>query len=140
MHTGIDFAGPMNTPILSAGSGVIEEARYKGQNGNYVRIRHANGYQTAYSHLNRIAASAREGTRVTQGQVIGYLGNTGLSTGPHLHFEVLIGNRFVDPGKLPDQRDKRLTGKQLADFHRERARIDELMRRPPVRVAQSDGR
>ena len=138
MHTGVDYSGPMNTPIVAAGGGVIDEARYKGNNGYYVRIRHANGYQTTYSHLNKFAASLREGGRVTQGQVIGYLGNTGLSTGPHLHFEVLIGNRFVDPLKLPDQRERRLAGKQLADFHRERARIEELMRRPPVRVAQID--
>lgn len=140
MHTGIDYAGPINTPILAAGSGVIEEARFKGQNGNYVRIRHANGYQTTYSHLNRFASGTREGARVVQGQVLGYLGSTGLSTGPHLHFEVLIGNRFVDPMKLPDQRERRLAGKQLSDFHRERRRIDDLMRRLPVRVVQTEAR
>ena len=140
MHTGVDFAGPVNTPILAAGGGVVDEARFKGQNGNYVRIRHANGYQTTYSHLTRFAAGVREGARVTQGQLIGYLGSTGLSTGPHLHFEVLIGNRFVDPMKLPDQRERRLAGKQLADFHRERRRIDELMRRPPVRMVQTEAK
>jgi Peptidase family M23 len=140
MHTGVDYSGPLNTPIVAAGSGVIEEVRFKVNNGNYIRIRHANGYQTAYSHMSRFAAGAREGAKVTQGQVIGYLGNTGLSTGPHLHFEVLVGNRFVDPLKLPDQREKRLSGKQLADFNRERARIEDLMRRPPVRVARMDGR
>ncbi|HEX4892782.1 MAG TPA: M23 family metallopeptidase [Hyphomicrobiaceae bacterium] len=140
MHTGVDYAGPMHTPVLAAGSGVVEEARPKGQNGNYVRIRHANGYQTAYSHLSRFASGVVEGTRVVQGQVIGFLGSTGLSTGPHLHYEVLVGNRFVDPLKLPDQRERRLGGRQLAEFHRERARIEELMRRPPVRVAQIDAR
>ncbi len=140
MHTGVDYSGPMNTPIVAAGSGVIEEARYKGNNGWYIRIRHANGYQTAYSHLSKFAASVREGGRVAQAQVIGYLGNTGLSTGPHLHFEVLIGNRFVDPLKLPDQRERRLAGKQLTDFHRERARIEDLMRRPAVRTAQIESK
>jgi hypothetical protein len=140
MHTGVDYAGPMHTPILAAGSGVVEEARPKGQNGNYVRIRHANGYQTTYSHMSRFASGIVEGSRVVQGQVIGFLGSTGLSTGPHLHYEVLVGNRFVDPLKLPDQRERRLAGRQLAEFQRERARIHDLMRRPPVRVAQIDGR
>lgn len=138
MHTGIDYAGPIGTPILAAGSGVIEEARYKGNNGNYVRIRHANGYQTAYSHMSKFAPGSREGAKVSQGQVIGFLGGTGLATGPHLHYEVLVGNRFTDPLKLPDQRERKLGGKQMADFQRERMRIEDLMRRPPVRVAQME--
>lgn len=135
LHSGIDWAGPPGTPIVAAGNGTIEEAGYKGQYGNYVRIRHANGYQTAYGHMRSIAPGMRGGLKVRQGQVIGYIGTTGLSSGPHLHFEVLVNNRFVDPLSIQVPREKRLTGRQLATFQRERVRIDELMRRPPVRVS-----
>ncbi len=139
MHTGVDYSAPLGTPILAAGNGVIEEQGHKGQYGNYVRIRHANGYQTAYGHmLGRIPPDIRAGAKVRQGQTIGYLGNTGLSTGPHLHFEILVSNRFVDPMSIQVPKERRLTGKQLTDFQRERSRIEELMRRPPVRVAQLD--
>ena len=139
MHTGVDYSAPIGTPIIAAGNGVIEEQGHKGQYGNYVRIRHANGYQTAYGHmLGRIPPDIRAGAKVRQGQIIGYLGNTGLSTGPHLHFEILVSNRFVDPMSIQVPKERRLTGKQLTDFQRERSRIEELMRRPPVRVAQLD--
>ncbi len=141
MHTGIDYAAPIGTPILAAGNGIIEEQGHKGQNGNYSRIRHANGYQTTYSHMTgRWPPDVRPGSKVRQGQIIGYLGTTGLSTGPHLHFEILVSNRFVDPMSIQMPKERKLTGKQLADFQRERARIEELMRRPPVRVAQLDPR
>jgi murein DD-endopeptidase MepM/ murein hydrolase activator NlpD len=82
----------------------------------------------------------REGVKVRQGQTIGYIGSTGFSTGPHLHYEVLVGSRFVDPLSIQVPRERRLAGKQLADFQRERARIDDLMRRPPVRVMTVDAR
>ena len=135
MHTGVDWAAPIGTPILAAGSGTIEEARHKSYNGNYVRIRHANGYQTAYSHMSRIAPGMKEGTKIRQGQIIGYVGSTGLSSGPHLHYEVLINTRFVDPLSIQVPRERKLSGKDLAEFQRERARIEELMRRAPVMTA-----
>jgi murein DD-endopeptidase MepM/ murein hydrolase activator NlpD len=135
MHTGIDWAAPTGTPILAAGNGTIEEAGRKGYNGNYVRIRHANGYQTAYSHMSRFAPGAAPGVKVRQGQVIGYIGTTGLSSGPHLHFEILVNNQFVNPASIEDQRERQLSGKDLADFTKERNRIDELMRRAPVLTA-----
>ena len=131
-HNGIDWAGPTGTPILAAGNGVIEEAKYKGEFGNYVRIRHANGYQTAYGHMSRYAPTTREGARVRQGEVIGYIGATGLASGPHLHFEILVNTRPVDPLSIQVPRERQLTGKQLADYQKERARVDELMRRQPV--------
>ncbi len=131
-HNGIDWAAPAGTPILAAGNGTIEEARFRGEYGNYVRIRHANGYQTAYSHMLRFAPGVRSGIKVRQGQVIGFVGSTGLSSGPHLHFEVLVNSRFVDPLKIQVPRERKLTGRQLADFQKERARIDDLMRRAPV--------
>lgn len=132
MHTGIDWSGAIGTPIVAAGTGVVEEALYKGGNGKYVRIRHANGYQTAYSHMSGFARGIEPGAKVRQGQIIGFLGNTGYSTGPHLHFEILVNSRFVDPLSIQVPRERQLTGKQLTDFQKERARIDELMRRPPV--------
>jgi murein DD-endopeptidase MepM/ murein hydrolase activator NlpD len=132
MHTGVDWAGPVGTPILAAGRGTIEIAGRKGQYGNYVRIRHANGYTTAYAHLSGFARGVREGVKVRQGQVIGYLGSTGLSSGPHLHYEVLVNNRFVDPNALQVPKEKQLASQDLTEFQRERVRLDELMRRAPV--------
>ncbi|MCB1519946.1 MAG: M23 family metallopeptidase [Hyphomicrobiaceae bacterium] len=135
MHTGVDWAAPTGTPILAAGNGVIEQAGRKGQYGNYVRIRHANGYQTAYAHMSRIAPGVQDGIKVRQGQTIGYVGSTGLSSGPHLHFEVLVNSQFVNPMSIQVPRERQLDGKQLAEFQKERARIDELMRRAPVMTA-----
>lgn len=132
MHTGVDWAAPIGTPILAAGNGLIEEADRKGQYGNYVRIRHANGYQTAYAHMDRFGPGIRQGIKVRQGQVIGFVGNTGFSSGPHLHYEVLVNNRFVDPTQIQVPRERRLAGRQAADFQKERSRIEDLMRRPPV--------
>jgi murein DD-endopeptidase MepM/ murein hydrolase activator NlpD len=133
MHSGEDWACAPGTPIMAAGSGIIEEAGRKGEYGNYVRIRHANGYKTAYGHMMRIAPGVGPGVKVRQGQIVGYVGSTGLSTGPHVHFEVLVNNAHVDPKTtLHAPRDRQLDGKQLADFQKERLRIDDLMRRNPV--------
>jgi murein DD-endopeptidase MepM/ murein hydrolase activator NlpD len=131
-HNGIDWAGPIGTPIMAAGMGTIEEAGRKGEFGNYVRIRHANGYKTSYAHMQRFAPGVSEGVRVLQGQVIGYLGNTGLSSGPHLHYEVHVNSRPVDPMSIQVPRDRKLTTNQLRDFQREKTRIDDLLRRNPV--------
>jgi murein DD-endopeptidase MepM/ murein hydrolase activator NlpD len=135
MHTGVDWATAPGTPILASGNGVVEEAGHKGYNGNYIRIRHANGYQTAYSHLSRFASGLEPGLKVRQGQVIGFVGSTGLSSGPHLHFEVLVNSRFVDPMSIQVPRERKLEGKDLGEFQKERARIEELMRRAPVMTA-----
>ena len=132
MHTGSDWAAKRGTPILAAGSGIIEDARRKGSNGNFVRIRHANGYQTSYSHMHRFAKGLRPGMKVQMGQVIGYVGSTGLSTGAHLHFEVLVNNRKVNPMTIHVPRGRQLAGKSLANFYKERNRINTLMQRSPV--------
>jgi murein DD-endopeptidase MepM/ murein hydrolase activator NlpD len=132
MHTGVDWAAAHGTPIMAAGDGVIEEAGAKGEYGNYIRIRHANGFKTAYGHMSRYAPGVSPGVRVRQGQIIGYVGSTGLSSGPHLHFEVLINGVHANPMAVPIPNDRQLAGKDLADFKREKARIDELMRRHPV--------
>ncbi len=134
MHTGVDWAAPPGTPILAAGAGTIEFAGRRGGYGNRVRIRHGNGYQTTYSHLQRIAEGVTQGARVAQGEVIGYVGSTGVSTGPHLHYEVLVDSRFTDPMKIQVPRSRQLQGRLLAEFRKERARIDDLMNRAPVRT------
>ncbi|MEQ1717136.1 MAG: M23 family metallopeptidase, partial [Hyphomicrobium sp.] len=137
-HNGIDWAAPPGTPILAAGNGVIEEAKYKGEFGNFIKIQHSNGYHSQYAHMSRYAPRIQEGVRVRQGEVIGYVGNTGLSAGPHLHFEIHVAPRPdaplrpVDPLSIQVPRERQLNGKQLADFQKDRARIDELMRRAPV--------
>jgi murein DD-endopeptidase MepM/ murein hydrolase activator NlpD len=132
MHAGVDWAAPIGTPILAAGNGVIEEKKYKGDYGIYARIQHANGYHTAYAHMQRYGPGIEVGAKVRQGQVIGYIGMTGLTQGPHVHYEVLVNSRPVDPTQLQLPRERRLEGKQLADFQKERGRVDDLMRRPPV--------
>lgn len=140
MHTGIDWAAPTGTPILAAGDGTIELAERHGGNGNYTLIRHGNGYKTAYSHQSRFATGIKKGAKVRQGQIIGYVGTTGLSTGPHLHYEVLVNNRFTNPLKVRSPRSRQLNGRMLAEFKKEETRVDELMRRAPVktRIASVD--
>lgn len=124
MHRGLDFAAPRGTPIMAAGSGVIEKAgRNKGY-GNYVRIRHNSEYSTAYAHLSRFARGIRAGSRVEQGQVIGYVGTTGLSTGPHLHYEVLSNGRQVNPFALRMPTVKKLEGPELEAFQTRVAAVE----------------
>ena len=138
-HTGVDWAAPTGTPILAAGDGTVEQVGGRGGYGNYVRIRHANGFATAYGHMSRYGAGVAPGVAVKQGQIIGYVGSTGLSTGPHCHFEVLVNNGFVNPMTIQVPRGLQLTGRQLAEFNRERKRIETLMQMDPVtsRVAQA---
>ncbi len=134
LHSGVDWAGPVGTPIMAAGSGTIEVAGREGGYGNYVRIRHANGYKTAYGHMLRFAEGVAKGVKVRQGQIVGFLGNTGLSTGPHLHYEVLVNNRFTNPLSIKIPRSRQLQGRLLSEFRREKARIDDLMHRSPVKT------
>jgi murein DD-endopeptidase MepM/ murein hydrolase activator NlpD len=144
MHTGVDWACAPGTPIMAAGNGVIEEAGAKGEYGNYVRIRHSNGYKTAYAHMQKFAPGVGAGVQVLQGQIIGYVGSTGLSSGPHLHYEVLVKNSYdstyshVDPRAIQVPNDRTLSGKDMADFRRELARIEGLLRRPPVATRGGD--
>lgn len=126
MHRGTDFAAPTGTPILAAGDGTIERAGPFSSFGNYVRIRHANGYETAYAHLSRFARGMRAGARVRQGQIIGYVGTTGRSTGPHLHYEVMRRGQQVNPMSLRVANGRNLTGRALELFMIERERINTL--------------
>ena len=128
-HKGVDFAAPRGTPIYAAGDGVIESAGRNGGYGKYLSIRHNSTYKTAYGHMTRIAKGMRRGKRVRQGQIIGYVGSTGRSTGPHLHYEVLRGGRQVNPLKIKLPSGEKLKAADLESFQRHRADIDAQRRR-----------
>ena len=116
MHKGIDFAAPKGTPVYAGGNGVIEMAGRNGGYGNYIRIRHNNEYKTAYAHLSGFKKGISKGVRVNQGEVIGYVGSTGRSTGPHLHYEIIYQNKQINPLKLKLPSGKILEGKELERF------------------------
>jgi len=137
VHTGVDWAAPFGTPIFAAGNGTIDEIGVKGGYGKYVRIRHANGYQTAYGHMTAFARGLNVGSRVRQGQIIGFVGSTGLSTGAHVHYEILVNDRFVDPMRIKLPRGRVLDGQSLALFEKSRETLDALMAHVPGRVAQA---
>ena len=127
MHTGTDWAAPRGTPIIASGNGVVEKAGWASGYGNQTLIRHANGYVTSYNHQSAIAKGVREGARVTQGQVIGFVGSTGSSTGSHLHYELVINGTKVDAMKVRLPGGKSLEGPALESFVAERKRIDDLL-------------
>ena len=120
---------PLGTPIYASGNGVIDKVGWESGYGKYVRVRHAHGYETAYGHMTAFARSTQPGARVRQGQVIGYVGSTGLSTGPHLHYEILVNGRFVDPLRLKLPRGRVLDGAMMANFEQERDRLDNMIAR-----------
>jgi len=125
MHRGVDFAAPRGTPIYAAGNGTVTYAGRKGSYGKYIRIRHNSDYSTAYAHLNGYARGIRKGKRVNQGQIIGYVGSTGRSTGPHLHYEILKGGRQTNPLRVRMPSGRKLKGDELQRFLTERAQADE---------------
>jgi murein DD-endopeptidase MepM/ murein hydrolase activator NlpD len=127
LHTGVDYAAPRMTPIMAAGNGVVEKAGPTSGYGNFTLIRHTNGYETGYGHQTSFAKGIVPGAHVRQGQIIGYVGSTGLSTGPHLHFEIRVNGSPVDPLRIRLPRGRVLEGDLLAGFEKERARIDALM-------------
>ena len=128
MHWGVDYAAPRGTPILAAGNGVVEKAGWSGGYGKQTIVRHANGYETSYNHQSAFAKGIVPGARLRQGQVIGFVGSTGLSTGPHLHYEVSVNNNKVNPMKIKLPSGKVFRGQELAEFEAERDRIDKLLR------------
>ena len=137
MHRGVDWAAPRGTPIFAAGNGTILEAGWASGYGRRIELQHTNGYVTTYSHMTRLAKGMREGVRVNQGEVIGYVGSTGLSTGPHLHYEVLVNGRYVDPMRIKLPKGRVLDGKMFETYFAERTRIDTLLdqARKPSRIA-----
>lgn len=141
MHKGVDFSASRGTPIVAAGNGTVEYVGRRGGYGKYIRIRHNRTYKTAYAHLSKYAPSIKSGARVQQGDVIGYVGSTGRSTGPHLHFEVLENGKQVNPMKVGDFGPIRsLTGADLARFKAGTARISLVLAqlRPKTVVAAID--
>ncbi|WP_062016534.1 M23 family metallopeptidase [Aureimonas sp. AU4] len=127
MHWGVDWAAPRGTPILASGAGVVEHAGWTTGNGQQTVIKHANGYETSYSHQSQIAKGVVPGARVRQGQIIGYVGSTGLSTGNHLHYEVSVNGTRVDPLRIRLPNGRQLGGEVLDAFRIERQRIDKLL-------------
>jgi murein DD-endopeptidase MepM/ murein hydrolase activator NlpD len=138
MHTGVDWSAPRGTAIIASGNGVVEEAGWSSGYGRHTVIRHTNGYKTSYSHQSGIAKGVSEGARVRQGQVIGYVGATGLATGSHLHYELIVNGTKVDPMRVRLPVSRVLKDEELQAFTRERERIDELLveeNAPPLKMA-----
>lgn len=127
LHSGVDFSAPRGTPIIAAGNGIVEKAGWSGGYGRQTVIRHTNGYKTSYNHQHRFARGIKPGARVRQGQIIGQVGSTGYSTGPHLHYEVIVNGNKVNPMKIRLPKGRVLQGEALASFKRERDRIDALL-------------
>ena len=124
MHRGTDFAAPSGTPIMASGSGTITRARWCGGGGNCVKIRHNSTYETIYAHMKSFAKGIKEGKKVKQGQIIGYVGSTGMSTGPHLHYEVVVNGKKVNSQRLKLPSGKKLKGEARKDFELKRIKID----------------
>ncbi|MDD9876863.1 MAG: peptidoglycan DD-metalloendopeptidase family protein [Magnetovibrio sp.] len=131
MHRGVDFAAPTGTPIYAAGNGVIDFAGRKGGYGKYIRIRHNGTYSTAYAHMSRYGRGMRTGRRVRQGQIIGYVGTTGRSTGPHLHYEIMRNGRQLNPMRLKMPSGRKLIGNELVRFHALRKALDKRYQQLP---------
>jgi murein DD-endopeptidase MepM/ murein hydrolase activator NlpD len=142
MHTGVDWATPYGTPIFASGNGVVETAGWEGGYGKYVKLKHNNGYETAYGHMSAFAKGLEPGKRVRQGQVIGFVGSTGQSTGAHVHYEILVNGRFVDPMRIKLPRGRSLDGPLMNGFEKERDRLDAMMSNRgggPARVSDAAG-
>src|SRR5208282_4568088 len=139
MHKGVDFAAPTGTPIMAAGDGIVQLAGQRGNYGVYLRVLHNSEYSTAYAHMSRIARGIHAGSRVHQGQVIGYVGSTGLATGPHLYYEVLVHDRQINPLSVKLPTGVKLAGSELKAFLASRAQTDAVLASLPVagRVARS---
>jgi murein DD-endopeptidase MepM/ murein hydrolase activator NlpD len=135
LHSGVDWGAPYGTPIFAAGNGEIEEIGLKGGYGKYVRIKHANGYETAYGHMTAFAKGLDVGSKVRQGQVIGFVGSSGMSTGSHVHFEIIVNDRFVDPMRIKLPRGRVLDGAALVAFDKDRDQLDAVLSHAPMMPA-----
>ena len=144
MHQGIDFAAGTGTPVVAPADGVVVEARRWGGYGNWLRIRHNNGLESGYGHLSRYGSGIRAGQRVSQGQIVAYVGSTGASTGPHLHYELWRGGQRINPAGVRTQEGTELAGADLTAFRAEKARIDRIIasggqKRPALQQASAEG-
>ena len=142
MHKGIDFGVPTGTPIMAAGDAVVEMAGPNGAYGNYVRLRHSSGYATAYAHMSRFAQGIHTGKRVTQGQIIGFVGSTGRSTGAHLHYEIMVGGSQINPMSVKMPTGVKLAGRELDRFVANKRATDGVMAKipPSTRIAATGSR
>ena len=144
MHQGIDFAAGTGTPVVAPADGVVVEARRWGGYGNWLRIRHNNGLESGYGHLSRYGSGIRAGQRVSQGQIVAYVGSTGASTGPHLHYELWRNGQRINPAGVRTQEGTELAGADLAAFRAEKSRIDRIIasggqKRPALQQASAEG-
>ena len=144
MHQGIDFAAGTGTPVVAPADGVVVEARRWGGYGNWLRIRHNNGLESGYGHLSRYGSGIRAGQRVSQGQIVAYVGSTGASTGPHLHYELWRNGQRINPAGVRTQEGTELSGADLAAFRAEKSRIDRIIasggqKRPALQPASAEG-
>lgn len=139
MHKGVDFSAPTGTPIIAAGSGVVKKAGWLGSYGRYIQIRHNGTYSTAYAHMSRIAKGITPGARVQQGQIIGYVGSSGRSTGAHLHYEILVNNRKVNPMTVSLPTGEKIDPNLLEGFSRKVALVNaEVLAGGPMRFVAND--
>jgi murein DD-endopeptidase MepM/ murein hydrolase activator NlpD len=138
MHKGIDFAVPVGTPVMASGSGIVKVAGRSSGYGNYMRIDMGNGYGFAYGHLSRFAPGVRPGSHVHQGEVVAYSGNTGLSTGPHLHYEILQNGTQVNPLKVKVAQGRILAGHDLRDFLYGKLHTDAVLASTPLENKVAD--
>ena len=132
MHRGIDFGAPRGTPVMAAGNGIVEVAGWNGHYGRYLRIRHNSRYKTAYAHLSKFHRNIRTGKRVRQGQIIAFVGSTGRSTGPHLHYEILVNNKRINPLRLKLPSGKKLKGRELSQFRKIRDKTKRMYAGSPA--------
>ncbi len=135
-HQGLDFGAPAGSPVLAAADGKVEQARWAGGYGRWILLRHSADLETAYGHLSAWAPGLRDGEQVRRGQVIGFVGATGLATGPHLHFEVRRDGRPIDPSRVADPNNNRISRLELADFEAQRDRMAAFLAGPDGRNAQ----
>jgi murein DD-endopeptidase MepM/ murein hydrolase activator NlpD len=139
MHKGVDFAVPVGTPVMAAGSGTVKfEGKARGY-GNFLILKHGNGYSTAYGHLSRFARGLHDGSRVHQGQIVAYSGNTGLTTGPHLHYEIRVNGKQVNPLRVKIATGRMLKGKDLKQFMAARKTIDTRLASMPMERKVAEG-
>jgi murein DD-endopeptidase MepM/ murein hydrolase activator NlpD len=141
MHKGIDFGVPIGTPVMAAGSGIVRQEGRLGGYGNFMMVNHQNGYSTAYGHLSRFAPGIHVGSRVRQGQVIAYSGNSGMSTGPHLHYEIRMHDVQVNPAAVKIAAGERLFGRDMRNFLVGRLHLDSELASMPLerRIAEAGG-
>ena len=124
MHYGIDYAAELNSPIFAIADGVVDFIGVKGDFGNYIRLSHSNNVQSAYAHLNKFSENLIKGSLVNQSEIIGYAGETGLSTGVHLHYEIIVNEKRINPNKFDEEiNNYYLTNEELAEFYTEREKI-----------------